>query len=113
MPILRRPILPPLSSSFVCFHNQNLHVYDLFSELTYQLIQAGYSTYGVNAVAERMRWHTEVETRNREPFKLSNSHRPFYARLWMLRNPAHSGFYVLRPSEADALFINGIPSMIR
>ena len=60
------------------FHNANPHVYELFEKFTFDVIRRGYSNYSANAIFERIRWHTEIETDGE--FKLSNNHRAYYAR---------------------------------
>ena len=69
------------------FHKNNPHVYELFEKFTFQIIQAGFKNYSANAVFERIRWHTDIETRG-SGFKLSNNHRAYYARYFHIRNPA-------------------------
>jgi len=44
-------------------------------------------------VFERIRWHTDVETRGDTPFKLSNNHRAYYARFFMHNHPEYQGFF--------------------
>src|SRR5210317_948462 len=75
------------------FHKQNPHVYELFEQFTFQVINAGFENYSANAVFERIRWHTDIETRSNGGFKLSNNHRAYYARYFHHCNPEYDGFF--------------------
>ena len=86
------------------FHTQNPHVYELFKQFTFQVIDAGFENYSVNAIFERIRWHTDIETRG-SSFKLNNNHRAYYARLFHHDHPEHDGFFRTRyvsTQEVDA-----------
>ena len=74
------------------FHQDNPHVYELFERFAFQAIQAGFKNYSANAVFERIRWHTDIETQG-SGFKLSNNHRAYYARYFHTRNPDYDGFF--------------------
>jgi hypothetical protein len=75
------------------FHKQNPHVYELFEQFTFQAINAGFENYSANAVFERIRWHTDIETKSNGGFKLSNNHRAYYARYFHHLNPEYDGFF--------------------
>ena len=83
------------------FHKDNPHVYDLVERFTFDVIKRGYDNYSINSVFERIRWHTDVETKSDQPFKLSNNHRAYYARLFMAYNPSHSGFFRVRKFRSE------------
>lgn len=77
------------------FHKENPHVWELFVRFTNHAIEAGYTNYSAYAVFERIRWHTEVETKG-DPFKVNNNHRPYYARYFHHCFPEHDGFFRTR-----------------
>ena len=77
------------------FHRDNPHVYELIKRFTQQAIDAGFQHYGIQSVAERVRWHTMIET-DGEPLKLNNNHTAYYARLYMEEHPEHDGFFRTR-----------------
>ena len=81
------------------FHHDNPRVYDLFKKFTFQAIQAGRENYSVNAIFERIRWHTDIETRGDE-FKLNNNHRAYYGRKFMLDYPKYDGFFRTRDTKS-------------
>lgn len=82
-----------LEAEFWKFHAANPHVYELFDQFTRQSIGAGRKHFSATIVFERIRWATMVETVGSPDFKMSNNHRPYYARLWMRNNPEHRGFF--------------------
>jgi hypothetical protein len=67
-------------------------VYELFKRFAFEVIRRGHKHYSANAIFERIRWHTDIET-NGDPFKLSNNHRAYYARLFMHDHPEYEGFF--------------------
>lgn len=81
------------------FHKANPEVWDLFVRFTGQVIEAGYSNYSVNAIFERIRWHTDIET-NDESFKLNNNHRAYYARYFNYMYPQYGEFFRLRTTKS-------------
>ncbi len=74
------------------WHKKNPHVWDLFRKYTFQAINAGRRNYSVNAIFERIRWHTDIETKG-DSFKISNNHRAYYARYFHVMHPEHDGFF--------------------
>ena len=86
-------------TKFQQFHKDNPHVYDLIKHFTKEAIDAGFKHYGIQSVAERVRWHTMIET-NGEPLKLNNNHTAYYARMFMDEHPEHEGFFRTRTLTA-------------
>jgi len=74
------------------WHKKNPHVWELFVVYTFQVINAGRKNYSVNAIFERIRWHTDIETKG-DSFKISNNHRAYYARYFHHCYPEHDGFF--------------------
>lgn len=81
-----------LEQQWYKWHKQNPAVWRLFVKFTFEAINAGRSHYSVNAIIERIRWHTQVETVGSE-FKISNNHRAYYARYFHKVYPKHNGFF--------------------
>lgn len=84
-----------LKKNFAVFHASNPHVYKLLVKYTLQAINAGRKNYSINAIFERARWHSDIETTGSR-FKLSNNHRAYYARLFHLDFPQYLGFFRTR-----------------
>jgi len=78
---------------FKKYHNDNPDVYRLFNIFAKEVIAAGKKNYSCRAIFHRIRWHTEIETRSGDGFKIGNNHSPYYGRLWEQRNPEHLGFF--------------------
>lgn len=81
-----------LQKAFDKFNAENPQVWELFIKFTFEVIRTGRKHYSVNAIFERIRWHTDIETNDRE-FKLSNNHRAYYARHFHDKFPDHDGFF--------------------
>lgn len=82
------------------FHEKNPEVMELFSRFTFDRINKGFKHYSVNGIFERIRWETATAG-DESGFKLSNNHRPFYARAWMKMNPEYDGFFRTRHQTSE------------
>jgi len=90
---------------FKVFHAANPLIWQLFQKYAQQLLDAGREHYSVDCIMHRIRWHVNVETKGGESVKLNDHYTAYYARLWQVKNPAHSGFFELRKrlsAERDA-----------
>ena len=85
-----------LEVSFREFHQANPTIWELFQRYTFEVIRAGHRHYSSRTVLHRIRWHTNVETRSDENFKINNNHSPYYGRLFMETHPEHDGFFHTR-----------------
>ena len=83
------------------FHEQNPLVYELIQHYALKLIDQGFEHYSIQSLYERVRWHTEIETKG-DSFKINNNHRPFYARMFMNDHPEHDGFFRTREVKGVA-----------
>lgn len=83
------------------FHEKNPHVYELIKKFTYEVIKAGRRSYSINAIFERVRWHTNIETSGAE-FKISNNHRAYYARLFLKEHPEYPNFFKTKELRSEA-----------
>ena len=77
------------------FHQKNPEVWELFAKFTQDVINMGHKHYSAKAIFERIRWHTDVETKGSK-FKLQNNHTAYYARYFMSLSPMHEGFFKTR-----------------
>jgi len=89
-----------LKDKFLKFHQDNPKVWDLFVQFTFDVIKTGRKNYSVNAIFERIRWHTDIET-NDESFKLSNNHRAYYARHFHEAYPEYTGFFKTKQLRSE------------
>ena len=82
-----------LQRKFEDFHESNPKVWELFKMFSFDVIRTGRKHYSVNAVFERIRWHTDIETKSKDSFKLSNNHRAYYARMFNEQFPEYPQFF--------------------
>jgi len=80
---------------FWAYHRRNPHVYEWFDRLTRYTLSKGCKHTSAYLIFEQIRWETGVEAQGDE-WKVNNNHRPYYARLWMDRNPEHEGYMFVR-----------------
>lgn len=78
---------------FEQYHRENPRVYDLFVKFTYEARNAGHKNYSIWAIANRVRWHVDIDTKSSDGFKISNNHLSRYSRLIMKNNPHMAGFF--------------------
>jgi hypothetical protein len=90
-----------LEKSFLIFHQQNPHVYELFKKFTKQVIDRGYKQHSARDIIHRIRWETTVVTNDGE-FKVNDHHSPYYARMWMREHPEHPDFFRTRSVQEAA-----------
>lgn len=82
------------------FHEENPQVWELFKKYTFEVVNTGRKHYSVNAIIERIRWHTNIETTG-ERFKISNNHRAYYARFFNEQHPELNGFFKTKSLRAE------------
>jgi hypothetical protein len=88
-------------TAFDRFHADNPKVYETLVRLAREWVgRTGRHKLGIATLFERARWEIALATTDAD-FKLNNSHRAYYARLIMLREPDLAGLFDLRASEAD------------
>jgi hypothetical protein len=80
---------------FEDFNAVNPKVYALFCQFTQEVIDAGFTSYSAYAIMHRVRWEGAVVTKG-DPYKISNNHIPFYARLYAQEHPKYKEFFLLR-----------------
>jgi hypothetical protein len=103
-----RPLIKPkyskgstLKRRWWRFHKANPHVYDALRDMALHLKRRGFKKCGISLLWERLRWLSYIHTFGVDEYKLSNSHRAFYARYLMLREEELKDFFEIRhqPSE--------------
>ncbi len=83
------PLAPedPLAEAFVRFDRDNPEVWRLFEQFARQVWSVGHRRYSADAILHRVRWHTSVETRSGDGFKINDHTSAFYARKWLALHP--------------------------
>lgn len=83
---------------FASYHNSHPYVFNLFDKFTRDRISRGFNNFSAHGIIMRIRWETDkpyddANPITDEPMKISDHHFPYYARLWMERNPEYSDFF--------------------
>ena len=84
-----------ISESFRDFIKENPRFYELFERFALELIKAGNKVLSSYLICERIRWEYHIQTTDKN-FKLNNSLRPHFGRLFMRRNPQYKGYFKTR-----------------
>ncbi|MHC4158885.1 MAG: hypothetical protein ACYSSO_07375 [Planctomycetota bacterium] len=92
-----------LDAKFWIYHEENPHVFELFTKFAVMAKSAGYQYYSAKAIFERVRWQINIETKDPEGFKLNNNYTSRYARLLVDRRPAFNGFFRNRVLKTRSL----------
>jgi hypothetical protein len=86
--------------AFMAYHEANPHIYEALRLFALEAVRAGRTHLGINMLHERVRWYTNIES-NREPWKLNNNYRPYYARLLAESERELRGLFETRTAKAD------------
>ncbi len=78
---------------FLEYHSNNPRIYQLLKKYALEAKQAGVDRISIALLVERIRWQVQVTTKSNDGFKISNTHRAFYARLLMEDVPALKGMF--------------------
>ena len=84
------------------WHKKNPKVWNLFVIFSFEAIKAGHKHYSHWAVMQRIRWHTDVETKG-DKFKISNDWFAYYARLFHAIYPEYNGFFRIKPLKSERI----------
>jgi hypothetical protein len=95
-----KPLFPTtradeLEQRFQAFHKLNPEGYRLFVRFTFEVINRGHKHYSADAVIQRIRWHTDVETYGDE-FKINDHFTRYYAELFHRDHSANATFFRCR-----------------
>lgn len=86
---------PRIVEEFFIFHRENPHVFDLVRRFAWEARRSGRQHFGINAIMERIRWYTNVETTD-ATFKINAHHAPCYARLLIQEDPSFATIFQRR-----------------
>lgn len=89
-----------LFEAFLDFHEANPIVYVLFKKFAREARLAGRKKYSAQAILNRIRWYTNVETKSTDDYKINDHHSAYYARLFVLDHPEYADFFWLRDARA-------------
>jgi hypothetical protein len=77
--------------TFWAFHEENPHVYKWIEIFADEAIARGEKKIGIDMLLGGVRWHVHIRTTDPH-YKISNNHKPYYARLWRREHPANASF---------------------
>lgn len=90
-----------LQQKFDEFDKNNPRVWELFKMFAFDVIRTGRKHYSVNAIFERIRWHTDIETESKDSFKLCNNHRAYYARKFNNEFTEYPNFFKTKTLRSE------------
>jgi hypothetical protein len=99
----RRPRKPKetLQDRFTIYHLANPKVYSRLVTMARELRAKGVKSYGIAALWEVLRYQALMTTdTDGQPFKLSNNHRAYYARLINKQEADLAGFFTTRATRS-------------
>jgi len=85
-----------LQAEFWRFHQDNPHVFGLFTKYAIMIRSIGLRRYSADALLHRVRWDLDVATAAGDGFKINNNHAAFYARLLVRERPEFVDFFETR-----------------
>lgn len=88
---------PAHLNNFLKFHTDNPHVLPMLVNVVDELWERGCRRYSISGVFEVVRFKIIFTTQDPlSSFKLSNSHKPFYARLILEMYPKYKGIFKIK-----------------
>lgn len=92
-----------LEAVFWAYHKERPDIYELFDKHAKELVSRGYSRGSANMLFHLIRWHTMEDYKSGHTFKIKNDMAPYYARLWMKKNPKHNKLFRIAKLTADKI----------
>lgn len=94
----------PMEEAFWAFHGSHPYVYRYLVQYarSWRSNRGPGSRLGIAALFERVRWELYMTIPLKDPPKLNNNHRAFYARLIMETCPDLQGIFKLRQQRLQA-----------
>ena len=86
----------PFPADFVKYITDNPHVMRLFWKFAREAKSAGHKKYSHCLIVNRIRWETDIKTVAFPPFKISNNHIAYLARLLIKIDPTFQDFFTLK-----------------
>lgn len=86
--------LDPKQVKFEKYHSSNPEIWNMFKELTFQLIKAGRKHYSADGILHAIRWNTAL--RGNDEKKINNNYSSMYSRLFTSNYPEHKDFFEQR-----------------
>jgi hypothetical protein len=81
-----------LGRAWVKWHQTNPEFFVLFERFTAEALRRGHKNLSGWLIANRVRWETSIVTTGND-YKISNDFIALFARLYMVRNQQHVGFF--------------------
>lgn len=97
-----------LCPRFYRYDKANQHVAGWFLSAAQALKREQHrERYGIGALLEKIRWDVRVGIIKTDSFRISNDFQACYVRQVLMRDPSLCGLFKLKPSNADALVVDG------
>lgn len=91
--ILRIP--QETTAVFILWLKQHRKVWAEFEKKTLQAI-ASQKKFGAKAIAEVLRWESQIERREDDEYAINNRYVSLLARLFAIKHPDHSNYFEFR-----------------
>lgn len=99
---------PSLCPRFYRYDKANSSVAGWFLQAAQDLkAEQHRARYGIGALLEKIRWDVRVGIIKTDGFRICNDFQACYARLVLMRDPSLCGLFTIKPSDADALVVDG------
>ncbi len=84
---------------FLEYLPDNTHVYTAFEREAKRVVARGFAHYSARTIVEVLRHHTAV-SESSGPYKLSDWHTPYLARLFAVLHPASKNLFEFRKTKS-------------
>jgi hypothetical protein len=93
--------------NFIKYHQENPQIWQVFEKFCLDAIKRGHNKLSAEFIVNIIRWETRVSATD-DDFKINNTYKPFYSRLFLQTHPNLKTFFELRDSWADELKIEDL-----
>lgn len=73
-----------------------------FAKFAIEAAARGRTRFSANMIFNRIRWYTQVESPDGQPFKLNDHYSALMARLFVIMHPEHAGLFEFREPNSGA-----------
>jgi hypothetical protein len=78
------------------FIDDNPEFWRLFKKFALQAINTGRRKYSARAIFHRIRWHTRIEIKSNDEYKVNDHCSPYIVEMFEEDHPEHVGFFTKR-----------------
>ena len=85
-----------IEDSFIEFDKKNPHVYQMFRDMTFRVIEKGVKKASAKTILGVIRWHFNFEVVTHTEFKINDAYTAYYARKFIRKHEEYGYIFNLK-----------------